>query len=435
MALRRSPVVIGVIVAIALGMSGAAGAATSSLPKGPIARTDPGALSAAIKRLASTRVDATTTDRGVHPASLCWERDYTDPVADAPIDAVAFRLAYDCQTASWHFSVTLAAPLDASKFDSLASEVDTDNDPSNGCDGFDLLIAGIFDGGAPKGVIAATPSCDSNTWTTVGAATFGSSGSSLSLAYSEAALGDADQLVWNAGVVPKAATDIVDELPDQGVLVADKFLQQTNAHDGYWLVDAAGGVHAYGNAKFRGDLAGRHLSQPIVGMARKSDRGGYWLLGRDGGVFTFGHVAYYGSTGALHLNRPVVSMTATLSGHGYWFVAADGGVFSFGDAAFHGSTGAIHLNRPIVGMAATPNGDGYWLVAADGGIFSFGDAVFHGSTGAINLVSPIVGMTPSPTGRGYRFVAADGGIFGFGDAAFFGGLGGGQPPSPVVGMG
>ena len=353
MALRRSPVVIGVIVAIALGTTGAARAASPSLPHGPLARTERGALSAAVRRLASTRVDTPVDDGGVHSASLCWERDYTDPVADAPIDAVAFRLTYDCQTALWHFNVTLAAPLDASAFDSLASEIDTDGDPSNGCDGFDLLIAGVFDDGTPKGVIASTPSCDSDTWTTVGTATFGSDGTSLSLAYSEASLGDADRLVWNAGVVPKAATDIVDELPDQGVLVADKFLQQSGAHDGYWLVDAAGGVHAYGNAKFRGDLAGAHLTQPIVGMVRTSDRGGYWLLGRDGGVFTFGHVSFYGSTGALHLNRPVVSMTATHSGHGYWLVASDGGVFSFGDAKFYGSTGAIHLNQPIVGMAPT----------------------------------------------------------------------------------
>ncbi|MDQ1535391.1 MAG: hypothetical protein QOF28_3152 [Actinomycetota bacterium] len=435
MALRRNSVALGAIVAIALGSAGSASAASLPRAHGPIARTERGVLSAAVTRLAATRVAPPAGDGGVHTASLCWERDYTDPVADAPIDAIAYRLTYDCQTAFWHFNVTLAAPLDTSRFDSVATEIDTDDDPSTGCDGFDVLVAGVFDNGTPKGVVAATPTCDSSTWTTVGAATFAWNGTSLSLAYSEASLGNADRIVWNAGVVPKAATDIVDDLPDHGVLVADEFLQQTGAHDGYWLVDAAGGVHAYGSARFRGDLAGTHLSQPIVGMASKSDRGGYWLLGRDGGVFTFGHVSFYGSTGALHLNRPVVAMNSTMTGHGYWFVGSDGGVFSFGDAAFYGSTGAIHLNQPIVGMASTPSGKGYWLVAADGGIFSFGDAAFYGSTGAIHLVSPIVGMTSSRSGNGYRFVAADGGIFSFGDAAFYGGLGGGVPPSPVVGMG
>ncbi|MDQ1466700.1 MAG: hypothetical protein QOH10_1115, partial [Actinomycetota bacterium] len=320
-------------------------------------------------------------------------------------------------------------------FDSFATEIDTDNDPSNGCDGFDLLVAGIFDdNGAPRGLLAATPTCATDSWTVVATAGFSATDTALSLTFSEAALAHAPRLIWNAGLVPKAATATVDDLPDSGVLVADKFLQETASPDGYWLVDAVGGVHAYGNARFRGDLAGRALAQPIVGMTGK-DRGGYWLLGRDGGVFTFGSASFYGSTGNLRLNQPVVSMAATPTGHGYWFVASDGGIFSFGDAAFYGSAGAIHLNRPIVGMAPTPTGKGYWLVASDGGIFSFGDAAFYGSTGALRLVSPIVGMTTSHTGNGYRFVASDGGIFSFGDAVFLGGLGGGQPPSPIVGMG
>jgi hypothetical protein len=436
MVLRRAPIVISAIVAIALGIAGTAssgaGASQPTVARGSFAHRS---FSDTIRRLASTQTDPPDDGITVHPNSLCWERDYSDPADDAPIDAVAYRLTYDCQTATWRFAATLAAPLDPSTFDSLASEIDTDDDPSNGCDGFDVLLAGVFDEDAPKGVIVATPSCDSDTWTPVSSATFSVSGATLSLTYAEHSLGDAPRLVWNAGVVPTSPTAIVDELPDHGVLVADKFLQQINASDGYWLVDAAGGVHAYGNARFRGDLVGTHLSQPIVGMAARFDRGGYWLLGRDGGVFTFGHAGFYGSTGALHLNQPVVSMMATISGHGYWFVAADGGIFSFGDADFHGSTGAIHLNKPIVGMAPTPSGKGYWLVAADGGVFSFGDADFYGSTGGIRLVSPIVGVTASPSGHGYRFVAADGGIFGFGDAAFFGGLGGGRPPSAIVGMG
>jgi hypothetical protein len=478
-ALRRNRLVvaIGVIVAIALGIAVSVGSRASASQSLAARRAFAHeSRSSTIRRLASTQV-GTPDDTAVHLASLCWERDYNDPVGDAPIDTVHYRLSYDCQAATWRFSVTLAAPVDPSTFDSLASEIDTDADASNGCDGFDLLIAGVFDGPAQKGVVVATPSCDTSSWTSVSAATFAASGTSLSLTYKESSLGNAPRLVWNAGVVPISETALVDELPDHGVLVADKFLQQIDANDGYWLVDAAGGVHAYGNARFRGDLAGTALSQPIVGMARKSDRAGYWLLGRDGGVFTFGRAAFYGSTGALHLNQPVVAMTATTTGKGYWFVAsdggifsfgdadffgstggihlnrpivgmaptptgkgywlvaADGGIFSFGDADFRGSTGGIHLNRPIVGMASTPSGKGYWLVAADGGVFSFGDADFFGSTGGIRLVSPIVGVTASPSGHGYRFVAADGGIFSFGDAGFFGGLGGGTPPSPIVGMG
>jgi hypothetical protein len=438
----------------------------------------PRSASAVVHALASTQV--TRAADGPHADSLCWERDYSDAPGDAPIDATSYRLTYDCQSLTWRLAVSLTAPVQPAAFDSLAIEIDTDNDPGNGCVGFDVLAAGVFGpNNVPKGVLVATPTCDPNTWTTVGPAGFSASGSGkeLALSFSEHALADAPRLIWNAGVVPRDPEQPVDSLPDQGVVVAGEFLPATSAHDGYWLVDSAGGVHAYGNAGFHGDLGGHTLAQPIVSMARRTDRDGYWLLGRDGGVFTFGdahfygstgalrlnrpvvsmaatsncggywfvaadggifsfgNAHFYGSTGALHLNRPVVSMAATPTGRGYWLVASDGGIFAFGDAHFYGSTGALHLNRPIVGMEPTPSGHGYWLIASDGGIFAFGDAHFYGSTGGIHLVSPIVGMRRSPTGKGYRFVAADGGIFGFGDAAFLGGLGGGRPPSPIVAMG
>jgi hypothetical protein len=390
MALRRFPVVLSLVLTMAFGAARPTGA-TETAPA-PARSFGTRSVAAAIRRLSHAALPpARASTAAFNPDSICWERDYNDPVGDAPIDAVAYRLVYDCQTASWRFSVTLAAPLNPATFDSVASEIDTDNNPNDGCDGFDLLVAGVIDGG-PKGVVVATPSCDARTWTQVTSATFAMSGVTLSLVYPEAAFANAPRLIWNAGVVPKAATDPVDALPDAGVLVADKFLQQTTANDGYRLVDAAGGVHAYGNARFRGDLAGAHLARPIVGTA------------------------------------------PTPNGKSYWLVASDGGIFSFGDAAFHGSTGAIRLNKPIVGIATTLAGHGYWLVAADGGIFSFGDATFYGSTGGIRLTNPIVGMTTSASGRGYRFVAADGGIFSFGDAQFLGGLGGGRPPSPVVGM-
>src|SRR5450755_1719116 len=334
MALRRVPVVVSLALTIACWSMSPVGASQSSRGYGSITRTRADAASAA-RTLTVTPDDI----GGVGASSLCWERDYTDPAGDAPIDATAYRLSYDCQTATWRLSVTLAAPLNPAAFDSFATEIDTDNNPNNGCDGFDFLVAGVFDtNGKPKGVLVSTPGCDSSTWITVSTAGFSAAGTALALTYSEHALGDAPRLVWNAGVVPISGSAAVDTLPDTGILVADHFLQDTTAHDGYWLIDAAGGVHAYGNAPFHGDLAGDPLAQPIVGMAR-TGRNGYWLLGSDGGVFSFGNAAFHGSTGGLHLNEPVVAIAAPSTGHGYWFVASDGGIFSFGGAAFHGSTG------------------------------------------------------------------------------------------------
>ncbi|HYH52015.1 MAG TPA: hypothetical protein VEG38_20915, partial [Acidimicrobiia bacterium] len=171
----------------------------------------------------------------------------------------------------------------------------------------------------------------------------------------------------------------------------------------YWMAGADGTVHAFGDARLVGSLAGTTLNKPIVTMAATPSGRGYWLVASDGGIFSFGDASFFGSTGAVKLNKPIVGMAATASGRGYWLVASDGGIFSFGDAGFFGSTGAVRLNQPIVGLASTASGRGYWLTASDGGVFAFGDAAFFGSTGAIKLNQPIVGMAPTPTGRGYWF--------------------------------
>jgi hypothetical protein len=206
----------------------------------------------------------------------------------------------------------------------------------------------------------------------------------------------------------------------------------TNDAQGYWLVASDGGVFTFGDAGFFGSTGGIPLNKPIVAITPTTDDGGYWLVASDGGVFTFGDAAFLGSMGAVHLNQPVVGLAQTGSDRGYWLVAADGGVFSFGDAAFLGSMGAVHLNQPVVGMAATVDGNGYWLVASDGGVFSFGDALFHGSTGGLVLNRSIIGMVVSPDGYGYAMGASDGGLFTFGSAVFEGSLGANPPVQPVV---
>jgi hypothetical protein len=183
-----------------------------------------------------------------------------------------------------------------------------------------------------------------------------------------------------------------------------------------WVTDASGAVTGEsflsGPPAYNfGDMSGRHLNQPMVGMSPTSDAAGYWLVAADGGIFAFGDAAFHGSTGALHLNRPIVGMATTPTGSGYWLVASDGGIFAFGDAPFLGSTGNLILNKPIVGMTATTDGGGYWMVASDGGIFSFGDATFHGSTGGRTLSAPIAGMIPN--GKGYTLVGQDGQLYPF----------------------
>ncbi len=203
---------------------------------------------------------------------------------------------------------------------------------------------------------------------------------------------------------------------------------------GYWLVDAAGGVSAHGDAVDYGSMAGQPLNSPIAHIVSTADGRGYWLVAGDGGTFAFGDAGFFGSMGGQHLNAPVVDLAPTADGRGYWLVATDGGIFAFGDAAFHGSMGGRTLNRPVVGIAADDQGGGYWEVASDGGIFAFG-APFFGSTGNLVLDEPILSMAPTSNGQGYWFVASDGGIFAFGDAPYHGSLGGRPITAPIVGMG
>ncbi|MFZ0248528.1 MAG: hypothetical protein WAL61_01185, partial [Acidimicrobiales bacterium] len=66
---------------------------------------------------------------------------------------------------------------------------------------------------------------------------------------------------------------------------------------------------------------------------------GYRLVASDGGIFGY-DAAFFGSAGGRHLNEPIVGMAPTPSGDGYWEVASDGGIFNYGDAKFLGSTGA-----------------------------------------------------------------------------------------------
>jgi hypothetical protein len=198
---------------------------------------------------------------------------------------------------------------------------------------------------------------------------------------------------------------------------------------GYYEVDAAGDVAAFGTATCYGAMTGQHLNQPIVGIAVDRTTGGYRLVARDGGVFTF-NAPFYGSAGGAPLNKPVVGITPTLNGTGYYLVASDGGVFTYGDAKFAGSTGNIHLNKPVVGMGLNRTTGGYWLVASDGGVFSF-NAPFLGSTGNIHLNKPVVGIAPLSDGSGYRLVASDGGVFDF-NAPFYGSTGNLKLNAPVI---
>jgi hypothetical protein len=227
-----------------------------------------------------------------------------------------------------------------------------------------------------------------------------------------------------AGPSGPSSTPCMSHLP-VGAVVAAAALP---SGAGYYEVDSAGDVAAFGGAVCHGAMTGIPLNRPIVGMAVDPSTGGYWLVATDGGIFSF-DAPFKGSTGAIRLNQPIVGMAADPATGGYWMVASDGGIFSFG-APFYGSTGDLVLNKPVVGMGVDPATGGYWLVASDGGVFSF-HAPFFGSTGNIRLNKPIVGIDPTASGTGYRLVASDGGVFS-GNVPFYGSAGNLPLVRPIV---
>jgi hypothetical protein len=234
---------------------------------------------------------------------------------------------------------------------------------------------------------------------------------------------------------------------------------------GYWLVQADGGVNAYGDAHSYGSLPAQKVTPtaPIVGMARTYSDKGYWLVGADGHVYGFGDARPYGSLpAAAAALAPVVGMAVTPDGHGYWLMGADGHVYPFGNARSDGSpstdlapydaigtrngggyvvtaasNGAVYLypggvlssygpgsalSGWLVGTAVTPSGNGTWEAGLDGGVITSGDAKFYGSVPGINgaLKAPVAAMAATPDGLGYWLVGQDGAVFSFGDAHFFG---------------
>jgi hypothetical protein len=247
--------------------------------------------------------------------------------------------------------------------------------------------------------------------------------------------------------------------------------------DGYYEVGSGGAVYAYGNLARCGALAGHKLAHPVVGIAAAPDGGGYWLVDRAGTVSAFGDVKGYGSRRGGK-GEPIVGIAATPDGKGYWIAAANGTVSAFGDAKVYPSRGPAVKAKPTgeaetVGIASTADGHGYWLVAGDGAVRGFGDAVahnshavhmssvtgiaaagaaggywlvdkwgavyafgspFYGSVPAIVTERAVAGIAESPGGGGYRLVDGGGALFCFGTATHLGSASTAHPAQAIVGI-
>ena len=208
-------------------------------------------------------------------------------------------------------------------------------------------------------------------------------------------------------------------------------LEPTPTGGGYWVVDDAGGVAAFGDAVYRGspDSLTIRGDEKVTSLSSTQTGKGYWMFTNKGRVLTFGDATHVGDMAGKPLNAPVLDSIVTPSGKGYYMVAGDGGIFSFGDAKFYGSMGGKPLNKPVQSLVPDSDGVGYWLVASDGGIFAF-DSPFRGSMGGKPLNKPVTGMVRFADG--YLMVGEDGGIFNFSSQQFLGSLGSTPPARPIV---
>jgi hypothetical protein len=200
---------------------------------------------------------------------------------------------------------------------------------------------------------------------------------------------------------------------------------------GYWIANSSGVVRGFGASTVYTGPPALRFGEWVTTISATPSGNGYWLFSNLGRAFASGDAKLYGDMSASHLNGPIVASVATPTGHGYYMVGADGGIFAFGDAVFRGSMGAVRLNRPVVGISPTPDNSGYWLVASDGGVFAF-HAPFRGSMGSVALNQPVNGLVAY--GNGYLMVASDGGVFDFSDEPFAGSLGSNPPRTPIVGI-
>ncbi len=233
--------------------------------------------------------------------------------------------------------------------------------------------------------------------------------------------------------------------------------------NGYWLVDAAGNVFAYGSAPDLGGLPSEYgFWDWTVGIAPTQSGNGYWLATLEGKVYPFGDagegvidhgpfdndwavaivptdtngyrlVTAKGRTlptsaalnntttaGPLFDDAPVIGAVATKGGRGYYVFNEKGRVAGFGEAYVFGSLHVVKLLNTITAMAPTPSGNGYWLLADDGAIFAFGDATFSGSPQSIDPNGFFTGILPGPSG--YRLVTYQGRVHAFGGAQNYGSL-------------
>ncbi|HVM20044.1 MAG TPA: hypothetical protein VM307_08805, partial [Egibacteraceae bacterium] len=124
---------------------------------------------------------------------------------------------------------------------------------------------------------------------------------------------------------------------------------------GFWVLTSRGVLGLEGAPSLGSPTTEREL----VGLAAHPSQTGYWVLDAGGTVHAFGQAQHHGSR-----RLRAVGMLANSAGDGYWVAGERGMVAAFGTAKPHGRPRG---DVTVVGIARREDGaDGYVLRTGDG---------------------------------------------------------------------
>ncbi len=168
-----------------------------------------------------------------------------------------------------------------------------------------------------------------------------------------------------------AVYDMFDASVDENwaKLVTARSIASTSTGDGYWVVNGAGEVFAFGDAVHLGETDRNNLDGPLDfchGFTKNTDDSGYWLIHASGRVFAFGDAQHFGDLNPIGGgakepwggdNSQLLSVfqklswdiVSTSSDQGYWILQGNGMITPFGDA--------VNFGGPLAGGQLRSNGN------------------------------------------------------------------------------
>ncbi|HNT37184.1 MAG TPA: hypothetical protein PKH07_19490, partial [bacterium] len=178
--------------------------------------------------------------------------------------------------------------------------------------------------------------------------------------------------------------------------------------NGYYVVDAFGGLYAFGLP----NLGSLYFSQDGVKDIEIVEGGGYYILNGYGLVDCVGGAKFYGDPPFTGQDR-YLDLEPTVTGRGYYVLDVAGGIHTFGDATPFAAP-LMQQGATAVDIELTPDGTGMYLLDSRGAVHALGTAEYHGEVYMGLDVARDLLVTSE--GEGYVVLDAYGSTYRFGVA-------------------